>query len=99
ILKVHTRRVPLNSDVDLPRIAELTEGYSGADIEALVREAALRALRENMDTEYVSMKHLLNALKVVAPSLTTEMIRFYEEWGRRARQKLPRSLLHPLTPI
>ncbi|HIP66590.1 MAG TPA: AAA family ATPase [Candidatus Nanopusillus sp.] len=46
ILKIHTRNVPLADDVDLEEIARKTEGYSGADLEALVREAAMIALRE-----------------------------------------------------
>jgi transitional endoplasmic reticulum ATPase len=45
ILKVHTRRVPLAQDVDLKEIAELTSGYVGADLAALVREAMMNALR------------------------------------------------------
>ncbi|MCK6530551.1 ATP-dependent zinc metalloprotease FtsH [Myxococcota bacterium] len=45
ILKVHTRRVPLGSDVDLDVIARSTPGFSGADLESLVNEAALLAAR------------------------------------------------------
>ncbi|MEM0173038.1 MAG: CDC48 family AAA ATPase [Sulfolobaceae archaeon] len=45
ILQVHTRNVPLAEDVDLDRIAEVTHGFTGADIAALVKEAALSALR------------------------------------------------------
>jgi len=48
ILKVHTRNVPLAEDVILEELAERTEGYTGADLAALVREATLRALREAM---------------------------------------------------
>ncbi len=46
ILKIHTKNVPLDEDVDLEEIAKKTEGYSGADLEALVKEAAMIALRE-----------------------------------------------------
>ncbi|NON61514.1 AAA family ATPase, partial [Acidianus sp. RZ1] len=46
ILKVHTRNVPLDTDVNLETVAEKTEGYTGADIEALVREATMNMLRE-----------------------------------------------------
>ncbi len=48
IFKVHTRRVPLAGDVDLRELAKKTEGYTGADIAALVREAALIAMRRIM---------------------------------------------------
>ena len=95
ILKVHTRKVPLSSDVDLENIADLTEGYSGADLAALVREAALVALREDIKASKVSMRHFREALKIVQPSLTPEMLKFYDNWNRKVRQRLPRSLAHP----
>ncbi|MBX3021319.1 MAG: ATP-dependent zinc metalloprotease FtsH [Bdellovibrionales bacterium] len=47
ILKVHTRRTPMANDVDLARVARGTPGFSGADLENLVNEAALQAAREN----------------------------------------------------
>lgn len=47
ILAVHTRKTPLSSTVDLDRIARGTPGFSGADLENLVNEAALQAAREN----------------------------------------------------
>jgi cell division protease FtsH len=50
ILKVHTRKVPLAPDVDLEIVATGTPGFSGADLENLVNEAALMAARENRDT-------------------------------------------------
>lgn len=47
ILKIHTRKVPVDDDVDLSIIARGTPGFTGADLENLVNEAALRAAREN----------------------------------------------------
>ena len=96
ILKVHTRKVPLADDVDLEKIAELTEGYSGADLEALVREAALTALREDMNAKYVRMRHFLNAMDRIPPSLSPEIIRFYEQWKEKVKRRLPRTLSRPL---
>jgi len=46
ILAVHTRGTPLGGDVDLDDLAAVTAGYSGAELEALVREASMRAVRE-----------------------------------------------------
>ena len=48
ILKVHVRKVPLASDVDLEQLAARTIGFSGADLKNLVNEAALTAARENL---------------------------------------------------
>lgn len=47
ILKVHTRKTPLANDVDLEKISRGTPGFSGADLENLVNEAALQAARDN----------------------------------------------------
>ncbi len=79
ILEVHTRKMPLAEDVDLERIAELTEGYSGADLEALCREAALEALREDINAKEVRMEHFERALEKVKPSLTKELLKYYEK--------------------
>jgi cell division protease FtsH len=59
ILKIHSRDVPLSSDVDLERLASLTVGFSGADLENLVNEAALLTGRE--DKQQVDMNTLLAA--------------------------------------
>ena len=49
ILKIHTRKINLDKNVNLEEIARVTEGYSGADLELLVKEAAILALREAID--------------------------------------------------
>ena len=69
IFKVHTQKMPLASDVDFKELVKKTEGYSGADIEALCREAGMVALRENLDAKQVTAKHFLKALQMIRPSL------------------------------
>ena len=99
IFKIHTRRVPLCSKehvekgicseediVDLDKLAEMTEGYTGADIEAVVREAVMMKLREKLEPGPVSMKHFLKALKKIPPSLTPEDIRRYERLARELKR-------------
>ncbi len=76
ILKVHTRKMPLDKDVDLEELARKTEYYTGADLENLCREAGMMALREK--SEKVRQKHFLEALKVIHPSLDKETIKYYE---------------------
>ena len=49
ILEVHTRNMPLADDVSLKHIAQIADGYSGADLENVCREAGMQALREYMD--------------------------------------------------
>ncbi len=95
ILKIHTRYMPLAEDVDLYDIAQRTEGYSGADLEALVREAAMRALKEDINLTRVYMRHFLQAMEYVKPSITPNIVKLYEEWGVKARQRLPKEYLRP----
>ncbi|AET33594.1 CDC48 family AAA ATPase [Pyrobaculum ferrireducens] len=86
ILLIHTRATPLAKDVDLEELARRTEGYSGADLELLVREATFLALREDINAKEVSMRHFEEALKKVRPSVTQDMLKFYESWLEKARQ-------------
>ncbi|MCS7133857.1 MAG: CDC48 family AAA ATPase [Candidatus Caldarchaeum sp.] len=72
IFKIHTREMPLDKDVDLDQLAAITEGYTGADIEAVVREAAIVAARENINAQTVSMKHFERALAKIKPSVGAE---------------------------
>jgi transitional endoplasmic reticulum ATPase len=91
ILRVHTRNMPLAKDVDLEELANMLEGYSGADIEMLVREAGLIALRENENATSVEARHFLQAMKKVRASITPDMIKFYESWWDRIRQMVART--------
>ena len=67
IFKVHTKDMPLAEDVKLSRLAKNTEGYVGADIEAVCREAAMLTLREDINSENVSMKFFEKAMEKVKP--------------------------------
>ncbi len=78
IFRIHTKNMPLKG-VDLKKLAKQTEGYSGADIEALCREAGLNALRENINAKEVTKKHFEEAMKKTRPSITPEMLRYYEK--------------------
>jgi transitional endoplasmic reticulum ATPase len=61
--------VPLSDDVDLDRVAAELEGYSGADCVALLREAALTAMRRSIDAADVTAADLTAARAKVRPSL------------------------------
>ncbi|MEN2999794.1 MAG: CDC48 family AAA ATPase [Acidilobaceae archaeon] len=86
IFEIHLRSVPLAEDVEVEKLAELTEGYTGADIEAVVREAVMLKLRERFEAEPVKMEHFMEALGKVKPSLTKEAAARYE----RTYQELKR---------
>jgi len=88
ILEIHTRGMPLAKDVSLEKLAEITHGFVGADLEALAREAAMSALRkilpeidfELSDIPYeallkleITMDNFLEALKEIEPSAIREV--------------------------
>jgi len=84
ILKIHTKDMPLGKDKKekellIESFAKLTEGYTGADLEALVREAAMLALRENIESKEVKKKHFEEALKKIKPSVTKNTINVYKK--------------------
>ena len=91
IFKIHTRGMPLAEDVDLERLAKITQGYSGADIEAVCREAAMNALRRDIKAEKVRWADFEMALKKVGPSITPDVEKWYKEFAQRSRkvQKAP----------
>jgi transitional endoplasmic reticulum ATPase len=89
ILGIHTRDMPLSVDVDLDAVAERTEGYTGADLEDVVRRAGLQALRENLEVESVDMRFFEEALKATRASVTPEMDREYRELVRTLKQQGP----------
>ncbi|MBR9677532.1 CDC48 family AAA ATPase [Candidatus Woesearchaeota archaeon] len=78
IFKVHTKNMPLKN-VTLKELVDKTEGYAGADIEAICREAAILALREDIKAKEVTHEHFEKALQKVRPSVTKEIEKAYED--------------------
>ena len=79
ILKIHTRSTPLAPDVSLREVAEITDGYVGSDLESIGREAAMEALREDDDAGEVEMRHFRRAMDAVRPTVTDDLLSYYEE--------------------
>ena len=90
ILRIHTAGMPLGGDVDLDRLADRTRGYTGADLEDLVRRAGLLALRGDLNVETVPMELFEAALQETRASVTPEMEREYEEMADSLRRENPR---------
>ncbi|MCL4370339.1 MAG: CDC48 family AAA ATPase [Chloroflexi bacterium] len=86
ILQIHSRGMPVAADVELEKLAEITHGFVGADIEVLCKEAGMLALRDVLaqadfealnavalaDKASVCMRHFLEALKGIEPTATRE---------------------------
>jgi len=96
ILDIHSADVPLADDVDLDRIAALTVGFSGADLENLVNEAALLSGRENKET--VSMESLLNARDKVVLGGKRELSMSEDEKNLVAHHEAGHALVASLLP-
>ncbi len=88
ILQIHTRGMPLAEDVNLQKVSEFTHGYTGADLEALSREAAMKALRrylpkidleqkriphEVLDQMVVNGEDIMGAFREVTPTVMREV--------------------------
>jgi len=88
ILRIHTRGMPLDKDVNFDEIAEKTIGYTGADLEVLCKEAGLKSIKpyfsqlknleekiptELLDKIKISRQHFIDAMKFVEPSAMREV--------------------------
>ena len=83
ILKIHTSGMKLGIDVDLSQLASDLEGYVGADIAAICREAVMIALRENLNTELIELRHFQEAKKAVHPSINERIIKEFMDLERK----------------
>ncbi|MCR3720756.1 MULTISPECIES: AAA family ATPase [Prauserella salsuginis group] len=82
ILQSAAKNTPLADDVDLTDVAASLERYSAADCSALIREAALTAMRESLEATEVTAAHLDKARTVVRPSLDPQQLADLEEYAR-----------------
>ncbi len=83
ILKIHTKNMPLAKDVDLEELAKETDGYSGADIAALCRKAAMLVMRKDINAKEVKAQYFKSALKDIKPSTSPELAKAYEAFMER----------------
>ncbi|MEM1695514.1 MAG: CDC48 family AAA ATPase [Desulfurococcaceae archaeon] len=92
IFKVHTRKLPLGEDVNIEDLAKRTEGYTGADIAAVCKEAAMIALREafakagSLHVVKVEARHFNEALNKIPPSLSKADVEMYERIAREVKK-------------
>ncbi len=87
ILKIHTINMPLARDVDLDQVASQSGGYSGADLEAVCREAGLIALRHDINAKDVTLEDFRDALEKVKPSITPDMENWYQGFHKRFKKE------------
>lgn len=90
ILRIHTRSMPLDQDVDLNALAARTDGYVGADLAAVCREAGLAAFHEDPAIQTVAARHFDKALDKVRPSVDDMTFKSYENMGRELSKRKDR---------
>jgi len=89
IFKIHTKGMPLSADIDLSQLSKNSAGYSGADIEAVSREAAMNALRRNKKAREVTLSDFRDAMSKIKPSITPDMLAWYQSVMKRvAKEKV-----------
>jgi len=94
IFKIYTKDMPLTKDVDLDHLANISKGYSGADIQALCREAALNALRRDINAKEVGSSDFQKARERIGPSIRPDMEAWYKSFMRQVRL-----MKKPATPV
>ncbi len=87
IFKIHSENMPLSDDVNLKDLARMCGGYSGADVEALCREAALNTLRRNHGATKVKYEDFRGAMEQIKPSITPDMENWYLTFLKRLRKE------------
>jgi transitional endoplasmic reticulum ATPase len=79
--------MPLSRDIDVAELARKAQGYSGADIEAICREAAMNSLREDINATDVTLRDFNEAMERVGPSITPEDDAWYQKFSKRLRRE------------
>jgi AAA family ATPase len=83
----HLNKLPTSPDhpIDIDELVRKTEGYSGAEIVAVCREASLSALDENIQSMFIFMRHFLQAIRKITPRITQEMLQFYANFSNSSK--------------
>lgn len=84
ILRLRFQSMPVDTEVSLEELVMHTQQYSGAEITAVCREAALLALQEDIQAQYIIGRHFDQALTIVTPRIPDSLIRFYETYQQKS---------------
>ncbi|XP_036047405.1 ATPase family protein 2 homolog isoform X4 [Onychomys torridus] len=84
ILNLQFHSMPVSSEVDLDELVLQADTYSGAEIIALCKEAALLALEEDIKADRIMKRHFTQALSIVTPRIPESLMRFYEDYQEKS---------------
>lgn len=80
IFRIKLSKMPLNDDVNIDSLVQQSQGYSGAEIQAICQEAAMYALEDNLNVETVSWKYFEKAIINVKPRTSAELLKLYDNY-------------------
>jgi transitional endoplasmic reticulum ATPase len=92
ILKIYTKKIPMDTTVNIDALTVATKGYSGADIQALCNEAAMNAVRRQ--SKSVEQIDFNKATEKIGPTITPDMDKWYQQIAQQVRKPV-----RPATPI
>ncbi|XP_072939143.1 ATPase family gene 2 protein homolog A [Epargyreus clarus] len=81
IIEIKLSKMSVSDDINSHNLATKTEGFSGAELQALCHEAALKALEKDLDCQAVTMEHFENVLKDFKPRTSQSLLKVYEEFA------------------
>ncbi|XP_069781327.1 ATPase family gene 2 protein homolog A isoform X4 [Narcine bancroftii] len=84
IFKLQFRSMPISDDISLDYLVTKTQNYSGAEIIALCREAALLALQEDLQAKIIMERHFEQSFKIVNPRIPKKLIDFYVSYQQQS---------------
>lgn len=84
IFRIKLSKMPIDKDVSLDSLVEQTDGYSGAEIQAICQEAALYALEENFNAQTISIEHFTNAINNIKPRTSPELLKLYNNYSKES---------------
>ncbi|XP_068797729.1 ATPase family gene 2 protein homolog A isoform X9 [Struthio camelus] len=84
IFKLHFQSMPVSNEICLTELVQNTQKYSGAEITAVCREAALLALQEDIHAKCIMGRHFRYALTVVTPRIPDSLIQFYADYQQQS---------------
>lgn len=88
IFRIKLSKMPVDKDVGLDSLVSYTDGYSGAEIQAICQEAALYALEENFNAQTISFTHFNNAINNIKPRTSPELLKLYNDYLKESSMVL-----------
>ena len=81
IFELKLKKMPCNANIDLEKLVEMTEKYSGAELAAICNEAAFKALERDINSALVEMCDFEAAFKLVPPRTSDQTIKYFDNFS------------------